>query len=540
MIAVHLAAALGLVNPTAVPPRPPPRLAVVLVVDQMRADYLDRFRPILSHGLLRLRNSGQRFTNARHMHAVTNTGPGHATLSTGTHPARHGIVSNTLPGEEPGTFHTAALDRKERNLNRNAPGASPRDLLTSAIGDWLKAEQPEARVVALGYKARSAVLLGGQRPDVAVYADSQTGEFTSSSYYAREQPTWITDFNRDHPASALVGRRWEPRLSEAQFRAAGTTPDAMPYEGRLGLGNPDDSSFPKLIQRVADLIFSPYGDQRTLALAQAAVSAYSLGADATTDLLLISLSAADYIGHTYGPDSREVCDYYAWLDQALTGFFATLDQAAGTEGWGLVLCADHGINPTVEQLLAQGLDAGRVRQRNLLAEVDLQLDQRFGEEDWVLAALPDLYLNPTAVRNCGVDLERVRDEAIRAARSVRGIRAAYSHRNLARGEKAIPESFRFSFHPQRSGDVLLQFERHYHFDYLDSSPYVKASHGSQHDYDQRVPMIFIGPGIPAGIRPEPFPTIDLAPTLSGWIGVTPPEGLDGRAHELFGPARNPR
>ncbi|MFH0945048.1 MAG: alkaline phosphatase family protein [Planctomycetota bacterium] len=532
--AALMGAAPACSEPADLPAAPPPRLVTVLVVDQMRHDYLDRFRPVLEGGLLRLIRSGLSFTDARHLHAGTNTGPGHATLSTGSHPSRHGIVANSLPEEAPGTFRTVTVDRREHNLNGNgkAAGCSPRDLLVPALGDWLKAERPGAKVVSVAIKGRAAVLLGGQGPDASVYGDGETGEFTTSSFYAKKQPDWVAEFNRTHPPQAQVGRVWTPLLDEARLEDTGVTRDAMSYEGRSPLGDLSDASFPHAVTTVSDLVFTPFGDERTLALATAAIFALGLGADEEPDLLLVSLSSADYIGHAYGPDSREVCEYYAWLDEALPAFFEALERAAGADRQVLVLTADHGVNPVVERLCSSGLPAGRVPKSALEKTIDRELDQRFGEADWVFSARPDVFLDHRVAGDLGLDLELVRDAAIQAVRSIPGIRTAYSFQRLSRGDETVPESFRLSFHPERSGDLMLDFERHFHLDYLDSAAYVKSNHGTQYDYDQRVPMIFLGPAIPAGIRGERFGSIDLAPTLARLLQVTPPRAIDGCAHDL--------
>ena len=509
-----------------------PSLVAVLVVDQMRYDYLDRFRPVLEGGLLRMTRSGLSFCDARHLHACTNTGPGHATLATGSHPSRHGIVANSLPGDEPGRFRTVTLDRQVRNLNGMTAGYSPRDLLIPALGDWLKAQRQGAKVVSLAIKERAAVLLGGRKPDLCVFGDRETGEFTTSSYYAAEQPEWLVEFNRSEPPKAQLGRAWTPLLDEARLEDTGVTRDAMMYEGRRTLGDLSDASFPHTVNAVSDLVFTPFADERTLAAAAAAVDALALGADDEPDLLLISLSAADYIGHAYGPDSREICEYYAWLDQALPAFIERLEQAAGEDRLVLVLTGDHGVNPAVEKLTSSGRLAGRIKKTSLEETIDRQLDQRFGQADWVFSARPDVYLDHRVAENLGVDLELIREAAIQAVRSISGIRTAYSFQRLSRGDETLPESFRFSFHPERSGDLMLDFERHFHLDYLDSSVYMKTNHGTQHDYDQRVPMIFLGAAIPSGTREERFGTVDLAPTLARLLQISPPAAIDGRAHDL--------
>lgn len=513
-------------------PAPRPRLVVLVVVDQMRADYLDRFAPLFGGGLLRFRQDGVRFTGARHLHATTATGPGHATIATGAHPARHGIVSNVIPAAEPGAFRAVALDASRRNLNRDAAGASPDDLLATALGDWIKAADSRSRVVALSFKTRAAVMLGGKHPDACAYVDTTTGEFTTSSYYAEELPAWLARFNREQPASAHFGKVWEPRVSDERFQAVGATADDMPFEGRFGLEDTSDRTFPHTMDEVGDLTFAPFGDERILALAAAALDEFQLGQDDAPDLLAISLSAADYIGHAYGPDSREMADYYAWLDAGLGEFLDAAERAAPPPRVLFVLTADHGVSPIVEHLLAQGVDAGRIRPATIVGAVDTALDELFGAEDWVFGAEPDVYLDGRVVARRGLDARLVQDAAAHAAKSVHGIRDAFPRHRLLEGDATVPAAFLRSFNGTRSGDVVLAFENHFHFDYLDVAPYVKANHMTRHDYDQRVPVVFLGGGLPASIRNEPFATIDIAPTLAAALGVAAPDGVDGAAVAL--------
>ncbi len=527
-----LAGALGATPPDdATPPRP--RLVVLMVVDQMRADYLDRFRGFLRHGLDRLRRDGRRYAAARHLHAVTSTGPGHATLSTGSHPARHGVVANMIPDDDaPGTFKRVAEDGAVRNLGRDATGQSSRDLLVDALGDWMHAADPRSKVVTIAYKARAATMLGGRAPDACVWVDTRTCSFTSSTHYARTMPDWVSTYERDHPAGAYLGRAWEASLSEAQFEAARATGDAMRYEGRGGFGTDLESTFPHVIDEEADLVFTPFSDERVAGLAARALDVLDLGRDDVPDLLGVSFSSADYVGHAYGMESRELVDYYAWLDRALADLMAAAERAAGEGRVLFVLSADHGIGPIVESLLSRGVDAGRVRTKSVLDTIDAALDRRFGDEDWTLMTLPDVYLSADAIAARGVDPTNVRAAAARAAVTVRGIDAAYPRERLLAGDESVPASFRFSFHPRRSGDVMLRFAPHYHLDYLDVAPYVKANHATQYDYDQRIPVVFLGAGVEGGTLADPFPSIDVAPTIAAALGVPVPAGVDGRARDL--------
>ncbi len=512
----------------------PPRLVVLFVVDQMRADLLERFQPILEQqngGLHRLTTEGTWFKNARHMHAITSTAPGHATLATGSNPSRHGVVSNDLPNEDDRhKFHLASVDTKVKSVLRDVPGASPRDCLVPALGDWMKAARPESKVVAVALKDRSAALLGGQHPDVCLYVDTSSGEFTTSTWYANELPAFAKDWSREHPASALMGKEWTARLPDALARSMGATDDDTPYEGKNGFGPARGATFPHAVKTPGDLPFTPFADERTIAMALAARAALSLGADDVPDLLCLSMSAADYVGHAYGPDSREVAEYYTWLDDALGKFLAALDESVGRGKYLLALSSDHGVSPIAELLISRGMDAGRLRESTLAERADAALDERFGAADWVIDVRPDIYLDQDVITAHHLKSADAEDVVVDALKGSSGIEAVYPrHRLLTPDDAGVPDAFRRSFNPTRSGDLMIAFLPGWYPDYLSIAPYAKANHTTHHAYDQRVPILLFGAGIEARVSSDPIATVDVAPTLAARVFVTPPAGVDGKA-----------
>lgn len=513
-------------------PTPPerPRLIIVLVVDQMRADYIERYAPFLRGGLARLRDEGLVCTNARQLHAITSTAPGHATIGTGSHPARHGIISNTLKVDD--RFPRAGSDPTAKSLTTRKTGYSSKDLLVDGLGDWLKAADARAHVVTIATKGRSAVMLGGKRPDLALYADDKDASFTTSTAYVQDLPEWVRKWNEDVPAAAYVGQTWNACLTAEQAERIGLTRDDAPWEGRRAFVDETDRTFPHVADSIDDLEFMPFGDQRVLALAREAMVRLELGADDATDMLGISFSAADMIGHAYGTWSHELAEYYVWLDGALGEYFASIDDGLRSGRVVVALSADHGVSPIPEQMVAEGKDAGRIRIGRLKRVVDDALDQRFGAADWVVDILPDIYLNQAAVQSSGSSRDVVAEAAARAAKSVHGIDDAFPRARLLTKDGGVPAPFLASFHPERSGDVMLSMRPHWILDYLDTSPYVKANHSTQYDYDQRVPVVFLGGGIAAGRWNAPVGTVDIAPTLAHLAGVAPTREVDGQTLAL--------
>lgn len=518
----------------AAPATPPPRLVVMIVVDQMRGDYLDRFAPIYDPGggLAAFRERSLRFARAFHEHAVTATAPGHATLATGCDPAKHGMIANMIPAEEPGKFRLAGVDPTTKLVGGDGVASSPRDLLVDALGDWMKAADSRSIVASVALKNRSATMLGGRHPDVCLWFDDKSGTYVTSEWYSKTRPAFAERFDRAFPASNELGTAWEPMVSEAGFAAAFASADDRAYEGRFGLGRVDDATFPHRLEKFQDFTFHPRGDERTLDLASFAVADLGLGADDSPDLLCIGLSAADYIGHAYGPESRELVDYYARLDRVLGRMMRDIEGRVAATNVLYVLTADHGVSPIVEALLSRGIDAGRIPAKSLSAAVDRALDREFGADDWIDGVMPDLYLDDEAIARSGVATETIHAAAARAAKQVPGIEDAWTREQITRPTPVVPAPFVRSFHRQRSGDVVLAFRRYWQLDYLDVAGYVKTNHATHHEYDRHIPMYFLRSGLQGRIVTERFASVDLVPTIARTIGIEVRGEIDGRAHEL--------
>ena len=495
----------------------------------MRFDYYERFGPQWQYGFEQLRKQGRFFSEARHAHAVTETGPGHATLATGTHPSRHGIVSNRWYDRVAKTKVGAVDDAEAKILGapEREEGASPAALLRTGVGDWAQEANPEAVVISMSLKDRAAILMGGKQPDLAVWYDDELGAFTSSTHYAEALPAWIAEYNHKDRAKALVGEAgWTLSRAESEYGDSRmkTRPELVSTFNDYAL----TKTFPHAINQpdkaprnvIRD---TPFGDQMTLELAREAIEAESMGADGVPDLLLISLSAGDYTGHRYGPQSVEIHDYYLRLDEQLGEFIAWLDERFKADELVLVLSSDHGVSPMPEY--AEFEHAGR-----FVAGEELPPMLKAVAEQLKLE--PDE--RPELVFSHGVDL--VFDEAVSEAerRRVRAALAeqlrghdkvadAWTRDELAaeteRGE--FSAQWRRSHHAERSPDVQIQRERA-----VASYPQ-GTGHGTPYEYDRHVPLIIRGAGEP-GRDERPAQTVDLAPTIAALIGVPVPEGVDGQ------------
>ncbi|HSG65744.1 MAG TPA: alkaline phosphatase family protein [Gammaproteobacteria bacterium] len=382
-------------------------------------------------------------------------------------------------------------------------------------------------------KDRSAVFAAGLQPDDAYWYDERTGNFVTSDYYRDALPVWVDAFNAEKHADAYFGTTWSPLFSAEHYLAA-----------RLRLPGRDQptvySEFPHLL--VGDAVepdrryytrlrVTPYADELTLAFTRELIESEQLGRDADTDLIVVGLSAADYIGHRYGPWSEEVHDFYARLDTYLGEFLRYLDERLGSDRHLIVLTADHGVMPFPERIAAEGRQAGRMDPAELLAFVEPVVAESFLRGE--LPAMPTLRYEQGVIFDFG-DATVTEAEQDLLARAVAArleqhpfVVAAYTHAELRAGTGGDSPWFDLaarSFYPDWSPDVVVVARENY----LITEEADRAVHGSPYAYDSQVPLIFMGPGITAGERDEPVRTVDVAPTLASLLGVEPPADLDGR------------
>src|SRR2546426_508169 len=349
-------------------PSPKPRLVVVITVDQLRPDYLERYRPQLLGGFAALLKTGASFTEAYQDHAVTETAPGHSTILSGRWPAHTGINRNAA----------GVQDQAAPLIGGNGPGASPARFRGTAFFDWLKAADPGARALSISGKDRGAILpIGRAKEQVYWYAG---GYFTTSRYYADSLPTWVRIFNGQRVPFRAAGTQWTLFLPERDY----PEPDSAAYENQ---GR--DFLFPHRLpadsgQAALAFIATPTMDSLTLAFALEGVRALQLGGRGATDLLAVSLSTTDAVGHAYGPDSREIHDQVLQLDRYLGWFLQQLFVRYGKDNVAIVLTSDHGVTPLPERSRALGhRSAVRVIPDSIMRGVNALLDSRVGGSDWL-------------------------------------------------------------------------------------------------------------------------------------------------------------
>lgn len=498
----------------------PPRLVVVLVFDQMRGDYLWRWSSVWESGFRDLLTEGAVYSNCFFQHAATVTCAGHATLATGTAPERHGISGNSLI---PDCCQRRLIGCAEDTLQR----ISVVWLQLPTLGDYLRQAFPEARVVSLSHKARAALMMGGHSPTAVLWLDPEQEGLVSSP-----QPPWLAEWNRRHSPRRFAGQLWEATLP-----AALSPPDSVPWEAPFPKGT---CFFPHRIPTDGaafwdGFLLSPFSLHWLFEAARAAVLNERLGADSIPDILWLSISTTDFVGHYFGPDSREILELYRHCDRAVGDFLEFLDSIVGRSRYVLVLTSDHGVAPIPEMLARQGpeaypgIDAGRIALEDLTAYLHRRLLEAFGpwsERTWFQLDPPLLLLRPEPIAAAGVPFEQVRDSLCQWLSQYRGLGLVLPSATLW-GTAPLcsggPDSLYLlsllqrTFPVGRAGDVLF-----YPKPFWVIGTEVPTTHGTPYEYDRFVPLVLFGGPIPALHSHQPVSPEDIAPTLGALLGVSMP------------------
>lgn len=513
----------------------PPRLVLLIAVDQLRRDRLDAALP---GGLGRLAREGRVYAEAALDHAGTATCPGHVTMLTGRHPGPAGVPGNEFIDRATGrTVYCVEDPAEDARVLGGEGGRSPRNIRVEALGDWLKAARPGTRVFAVSGKDRAAIAMAGRRPDAAYWlARGGSPGFTTSRYYREALPAWVEAFNGSDPPHdgfwAGLPERWVHADGIGGERGR---PDDYPAEsGELGRtsGHPVRSG--ALEEAATRLHSSPWADSVTLDFARELVRREGLGTRGQADLLAVGLSGTDRIGHLWGPESHEARDALLRLDAELGDFLGFLEGVVGPGRLLVALTADHGVLPLPEWLAETGrsecpVDGGRLGLRmlvlRLLWETHLSLSPTFSiPVRWLSFAGANLTVDRKLALQRGVAVGEVVAVAKRYLEAQPGIARVWTAQDILAGEDPLARLYRNSYDPQRSGDAVVQVERTCLISAYDSG----TSHGSPYGYDRDVPLVFFGPGVPKGAVPGPAATVDIAPTLAVLLGLEPPGGLDGR------------
>jgi hypothetical protein len=553
--------------PAAVPDEPGAgvRLVVVLAIDQLRSDRLSEFLP---GGIGRLTREGRVFLDAALEHAFTETCPGHATMLTGRHPARIGIPGNSYT--DPQTLEQrycvedrspdAALLGPGSRSAVPADGRSPQIMRSSGLGAWMKARRPGTRVFSVSGKDRAAITMGGREADAAYWlARGENPGWVTSRYYMDAVPKWVAAWGKDRVLAGLP-QEWVYLPGTVTAASQGPRIDDYPHESSLlsrtqphpllrdrtgsasAIARHPAERRPMLARHPAERLYvTPYADRVTLAFAKDLVEAEKLGSGDGPDLLTISLSATDLVGHFYGPESWESRDALARLDAMVGEFLTFLEKRVGKAGLFVVLTADHGVLPVPEWIQERKrskcpVAGGRVAPKPLLVDLERHLDERFVETNvpagmhWFALAGRRLTLDRAHLGGEPSLEARVIAAATTYLEAHPAIERVWTREEVLSGGGPEPMAtfYRNSWAPEIAGDLAVQVAE----DCLFAGRRIATSHGSPYLYDRAVPLVFFGPGVEVDRVIDRAAPVDIAPTLADYLGISAPLGLEGKVLRL--------
>jgi predicted AlkP superfamily pyrophosphatase or phosphodiesterase len=513
-----------------------PDLVLMITVDQLRGDFARRIEDRLApNGFRYLLEHGTVYLNAHYTHLLTSTAAGHATLMTGANTPQHGMAGNDWFDLSTRRAMYNTEDRDHPILGESelpGEGRSPRNLLSPTIADQLvAANDGKSRIFSASLKDRGAIIPAGQSGKAFWYSKT-TGKFVTSSYYYPEYPEWVVRWNNAGHADQYRDQNWELLLDRDRyvFHDQDDRWFEKP-EGLLGrtfphpLGNPDSKAF------YSSLRSTPMADQLLLSFVKEWIEAENIGSEGQTDLLAVSFSATDYIGHDFGPNSLEAEDNLLRLDRTLQELFRFLDQRVGLDRTLVVLASDHGVAPAPERMARLGTEAQRHHPVQFMQRANTFLRTRFGiGSDLAIAFFkPGVYLDTREMRALGLDPVEVERALAAKFMQMPGFTAAYSRSDLLAG--ILPDTERVnmaahSIHPYRSGHVILVQDP---FWYLGSEPDDNtATHGSPYAYDTHIPIMMAGPGINQRRVFAPVEARDLARTVCKYLGIAPLSDATGQ------------
>jgi predicted AlkP superfamily pyrophosphatase or phosphodiesterase len=490
-----------------------PTLVVFLTIDQMRPDYFTRWQNQLNGGLKRLYDGGAFFTNAYQDHAITETAPGHSATMSGRFPRSTGIIMNSAGVGDP--MHPI--------LGGHGEPASPFRFRGSTLTDWIRLATPRSRALSVSRKDRGAILPIGRQPEEVYWYDFD-GRFSTSTYYHDTLPSWVQAFNARRVPASYAGKWWTLLRPERDYAEADTV---VIENGGMDVLFPHP--FPAQAKAAEQLLPNyPAMDSLTLEFALDGLQAMRLGTGPQTDILAVSLSSTDAVGHAFGPDSREIHDQILRLDRYLGRFLDSLFTLRDRNRIIIALTADHGVAPNPE-LHAQATHTSAMYV-DLAAAVQ-PIAEALAQHELPRGALRItegmVFVNRPALARVGIDADSLLRVLAQAIRSSPGVQRVDFVKDLASHDTTTDYVARRWLHmlpPDLPAELVTTLVPYAYWGPASHA----ATHGSPHDYDAHVPVLFFGPSIRSGRYDRFVRVVDIAPTLARIVGVTPTEPLDGR------------
>ena len=510
-----------------------PKLVVGIVVDQMRYDYLTRFESKYGNGgFKRMINEGFNCKNNHFNYVPTYTGPGHASVYTGTTPKYHGVISNNWYDKEEKAMVYCAGDDSVSSVGTNdrAGHMSPHRMKTTTFADENRLfTQLKGKTIGIAIKDRGAILPAGHAANAAYWFHGKDeGVWITSTFYRTDLPKWVMDFNASKTAESYF-KVWDTYKDITTYTESGS--DENLFEG--GFNGKDKATFPYDLVKLKDenrgfdiLKATPYGNSLTTDFAMAAIKGEDLGKDNITDVLTVSFSSTDYVGHNFGVNSKEIEDTYIRLDKDLERFFKYLDANVGKGEYTVFLTADHGAIDVPAYLNSLKIPSGYVDNNDRKEKFQKFLNDTYGTGDVVEnISNNQIFLNSEKLKELGLNRVEVQNAIAHEQLSYANIDKVYTAHtfnttNFTTGIEALLEN---GFNQKRSGDVIL----------LDDTAYISygitgTTHGSGLNYDTHVPLLFFGKGIKHGHTYDKTVIPDIAPTISAILGISFPNGATGQ------------
>jgi len=519
-----------------------PDLVLFITIDQLRGDMPWRMQDRLGPaGFRYLVDNGTAYTNAHFEHVITTTAAGHATLSTGGNTPEHGIAGNEWFDSKTRQAVYNTEDERYPQIGETletSKGRSPRNLTSSTFGDELVAASAgKSRVFSVSIKDRAAIFLGGHLGKAYWYS-KLTGKFVSSTYYQEVYPEWVQRWNAGNPADQYRDTSWDLLLKPESYTFINQ--DDRWFEKSYGnLGRTFPHSLKNEDRKVfySTLRHTPMGDQLTLSFVKELVKMEKVGKSGHTDVLAVSFSVTDYIGHAFGPNSLEAEDNLLRLDRTLQELFRFIDQEIGLDKALIVLTSDHGVCPAPEHMAELGIAAERLDAPQIMSRLNAALQVKFNTDAKLALAFkkPGIYLDLNAINALGLEVTQVERALAAEIMQIPGFSLALTKTDILTGR--VPETLaarrvEAGFHPTRSGNVIVVQDQ---FWYLSSTPDGDtAMHGSPYNYDSHVPIMLAGPRIGHGKVDRRVAPRDVAPTISAYLGISPPSGAVGNPLPAIG------
>lgn len=509
---------------------PKPKLIVGLVVDQMRWDYLYRFKDLYgANGFKRLLREGFTAENAMIPYVPTYTAVGHSTIYTGSVPAFTGIVGNNWYDAAANKFMYCTDDSTVSTVGNTGKAGkmSPANLWTTTITDELKLSNNfKSKVIGIALKDRGAILPAGHSANAAYWYDG--GKWITSTHYMNELPTWVAKYNEKDVVAKYMSTDWNTLLPIDKYDLS--TADDKPYENAIR--GEKTVVFPHLLSKIEDkdkyeaFRTTPYANSFTLDFAKATIENEALGKNNVTDFLAVSISSTDYIGHSFGPNSIEIEDTYLRLDKDIEGFLNYLDAKVGKGNYTLFLSADHGVAHIPAFLKEHKLPGGTMEEMELVKDLNKAIEQKFAIKNAIKTVMNyQVYLNKKSILDQGKTVAELKDFIIATLKEEDYIVAAFDLNAIQSTSLTAPqrEMMINGYNPKRSGDIQFTFKS----GYFDGGA-KGTTHGLWNPYDAHIPCVFFGWGIKSGKTNRETYMTDIAPTIAALLQIQMPSGSVGK------------